>query len=660
MAWGPVRAAAITLDAEGVAHAPDFDDVYHARGGALAQARHVFLAGNGLPQRWGACRRFVVLETGFGLGNNFLATWAAWRADAARCERLWFISIEKHPPTATDLARALARHAGDRAVEPLAQALLAAWPPATPDLHSIDFDGGRVRLLLGLGDIAQVLPELVATVDAFYLDGFAPARNPAMWDARHLQALNRLAAPGATVATWSVAATVRMALRHAGFEVTKAAGFGDKREMTQGRFVPRHVPAAPPGRRGQPLAREVVVIGAGLAGAAAARALAAQGLSVQVLEALDGPAQAGSGNPGGLLHGIVHAHDGPHARWLRAAALHAQRVLAPLVAQGLVPGKLDGLLRGAPTMDPTAMLALLADQGLPSEYVQVHSPATRGPPAGEPADAANSGAAWLYPGAGWISPAALVAHWLAAPGITLRTGCRAETLVAQGAHWQVLDAHGHVLAEADAIVLANAHDAQRLLAALALPPWPTRSQRGQTTVLPAGLPGMPTLHRPVAAGAYALRLADGRLLCGATRQLADDDATLRATDHAENLDKLARLTGWTAPLAAADPRISGRVGWRFSTDDRLPLVGPVPLPRPLDPRLTRARRVPRVPGLWLLSALGSRGLTQATLAGELLAAWLSEAPWPVPADLVDAVDPARFVARVARRPSAARPPAARP
>lgn len=685
MAWGPITPAQIALDADGLPHAPAFGDVYHARAGALAQARHVFLAGNGLPARWRGRERFVVLETGFGLGHNFLATWAAWQADPARPRQLHFVSVEKHPPTRDDLARVLAVHDADPAVAPLVRALLAAWPPATPDLHPIDLElppaepGGegapaaRVRLLLGLGDIAQVLPELVARVDAFFLDGFAPARNPAMWDTRLLQGLNRLAAPDATAATWSVAGPVREALRRAGFAMAKAPGFGGKREMTQARFAPAHVPPAPPGRRGQPGVRDVVVIGAGLAGAAAARALAAQGVSVQVLEAEAAPAQATSGNPGGLLHGIVHAQDGPHARWLRAAALHAQRVLGPLVADGRVPGALGGLLRGESALDAAGMQAMLDRLGLPPGYVQVVTGQDQGLPwrqqqdfdAGSPspspspsASEARSGADspagakgpfWRYPGAGWISPAALVVAWLQAPGITLRTSSPAKALQRHGDRWQVLDAGGHPLAEADAVVLANAHDALRLLAALGLPAWPTGRQRGQTTVLPAALPGTPALPEPMAAGGYALRLTDGRLLCGATSQPGDDDPAVRPADHADNLAKLARLTGWAAPLAADDPRLGGRVGWRLVTDDRLPLVGPVPVPHPQGPRLEQPRQVPRIPGLWLLTALGSRGLTQAALAGELLAAWLTEAPWPVPASLVDTVDPARFVARGARR-----------
>ncbi|WP_431266369.1 tRNA (5-methylaminomethyl-2-thiouridine)(34)-methyltransferase MnmD [Roseateles chitinivorans] len=266
--------------------APDFGDSYHAPSGAFAQARQVFLGGNGLPERWAGRRRFVVLETGFGLGNNFLATWAAWRDDPARCGRLVFLSIEKHPLTRPDLGRA---HAASPEPE-LARQLLDGWPALTPNLHTLDFEGGRVRLMLAFGDAHEWMPELVASVDAFFLDGFAPAKNPGLWDEAVLRQVGRLAAPGATAATWSVARSVRDGLTAAGFEVEKRPGIGGKWQNTVARFAPRHRPPVPPGRTAiAPDARDVLIIGAGLAGASCARVLTREGLRVTVLEGVRRP-----------------------------------------------------------------------------------------------------------------------------------------------------------------------------------------------------------------------------------------------------------------------------------------------------------------------------------------------------------------------------------
>ena len=270
-----------------------YGDVYASRAGALAQARAVFLQGNGLPERWRGRRRFTVLEIGFGLGNNFLATWDAWRTDAARSERLFFLSLDAHPVAPADLARAHAHSP----LAGLAQQLQQQWPPRSPGWQRLDFDGGRVQLLLAFGDILDVLPQWQAEVDAFFLDGFAPRLNPAMWSAQALAPLARLAAPGARAATWSVATELHAALRAAGFVPQKTEGFADKREMTVARFAPAHRAHQPAGLA--PLAAQAsqaVVLGAGLAGAACARALHEAGLAVQVFEA-ETPAAQASGNP---------------------------------------------------------------------------------------------------------------------------------------------------------------------------------------------------------------------------------------------------------------------------------------------------------------------------------------------------------------------------
>ena len=267
--------------------APAFGDVYHPREGALAQAREVFLAGNGLPPRWQGRTRFVILETGFGLGHNFLAAWAAWRDDPARCGQLHFVSLEKHPLTHDDLQRALARAPWPE----LARQLTDAWPPLTPNLHRLDFESGRVRLQLAFGEATVLARELVADVDAFFLDGFAPARNADMWSPPLFAALARLAARDATAATWSAARAVRDGLAAAGFEVRAAPGPGFKRDITLARYAPRFVPVRPPGRA-LPAAppAHALVVGAGLAGAATARALARLGVPCTVLDRHDQPA----------------------------------------------------------------------------------------------------------------------------------------------------------------------------------------------------------------------------------------------------------------------------------------------------------------------------------------------------------------------------------
>ncbi|MGM9486260.1 FAD-dependent 5-carboxymethylaminomethyl-2-thiouridine(34) oxidoreductase MnmC [Ideonella sp. YS5] len=641
---------------DGVPFAPEFGDVYHARAGAFEQAREVFLAGNGLPARWRGRERFVVLETGFGLGNNFLATWAAWRNDPARPKRLVFVSIEKHPPTAADLTLL---HANSP--EPLlAKQLLAAWPAPTHAIHSLEFDGGQVSLLLAMGDVASWLPELQLQADAFYLDGFAPARNAPMWDARVLRALGRLSAPGATAATWSVARGVRDGLASAGFNVRRAAGFAGKRQMTVAEAdagVSARRRAAPPGRQTRPDARTAVVIGAGLAGASAAWALARQGLQVTVLEAAGHPAAGASGNPAGLFHGVVHSHDGAHAQWLRAAALRAKQAYGPLVDAGLVPGAVNGLLRGAGTATLATLRTTVGHQALPASYVKSLSREEASAAAGVPV----AGPAWLFPGGGWLRPGALVEHWLDQAGVTLRCGTPVSRLdPLPGGRWRACVQDGNAPVEADVAVVATAAASHALLEPHSdAAEWPWRRTRGQVTCIQGWqAAALPHPRLPLASGGYLIALPQslgGGVLCGATSDQDDGEPGLREADHRRNLAQVAALTGLEIDVDSIDiGALSGRVGWRLGLDDRLPVVGAVPLRA--DgligvAGLEQARHVPRVAGLYVLAGLGSRGITWAALMGEVLAATIVGAPVPVAGSLLDAVDPARFLVRGRRRPA---------
>ena len=227
--------ALLTRDADGTPVSPIYGDIYHSASGGHAQARHVFLAGNGLPGRWQGRERFVILETGFGLGLNFLATWLAWQNDPARSRELHFVSLEKHPFADDDLAQL---HAAWPELTLLAQELRRHWPPLLAGEHRIELAQGRVVLRLVFGDALDALSGLAAAVDAFYLDGFSPARNPELWSPALCRALACHAVPGATLATWSVAGSVRRALSAARFAVEKRPGFASKRQMLVGRYCP--------------------------------------------------------------------------------------------------------------------------------------------------------------------------------------------------------------------------------------------------------------------------------------------------------------------------------------------------------------------------------------------------------------------------------------
>lgn len=636
----PLTLAQINFSDPAAPLAPAFGDVYHSRAGALEQARHVFLGANDLPARWGGRDEFVILETGFGLGNNFLATWHAWAADPARSQRLIFISIEKHPLRLADLQQA---HHNSELPE-LAAQLCRAWPPLTPNLHRLVFASGRVQLLLCLGDAHHWLRELVAEVDAFYLDGFNPTQNPAMWDRHLLKAMARLAAPGASAASWSVAPQLREGLAAAGFTVERRRGFANKGGMCVARFTPRHEIQKPIARQAlAPDARQALIIGAGLAGAACAWALSERGIRSTVIDAHGAPAGGASGNPGGLFHGTLNPDDGLHARFNRACALETARTLRQLPA---LPWHQQGLLRIETSRNLAQMQALITRLGLPPDYVQALS-----------AEAAKvrsglnmSQPAWFYPGGGALPPPAYAAALLNAAGAELRLAQRVARLQRAGEQWQAVGADGQTLAQAPLLILAGGIDGFALLQGLA----PElagllRRSRGQLSHLVNTVQPRPRL--PVAGQGYAIADPGEGLWCGATNQeeaqLAPFDGALRLADHQHNLGQWQQLAG----LPSSDPvtgALIGRVGWRLAAPDRLPLVGGLGTPGYAG-RQDQLRFIPRQPGLGLCMAMGSRGITWAMLCAQVLAAQMSGAPCPLEASLLDAIDPQRFAVRALRQ-----------
>lgn len=640
MAENPFRIvpAVPAFDANGTPYSPEYGDVYHSADSGQGQARHVFLGGNDLPPRWADARVFTVLETGFGMGLNFLATWAAWRADPARPERLHFVSVEKHPFTGEGLA---ALHARYPEFAPLAAQLQAAWPLPLPGLHRLHFEDGRVTLTLAFADAAEVLPKLRLAADAIYLDGFAPDRNPAMWSVEVVKALARLARLGATAATYTTARAVRDTLAAAGFATELRPGFGRKRQMLAARYAPPRPPRHAPPSATRWSERRAIVIGAGLAGAAVCERLAARGWAIELIERRAGPALEASGMPAGILHPQVSRDDSNLSRLTRAGFLYALGNWQALEACGHeVSWQRCGVLQLAKdARDEARMAATVRALGFPPGYVDFLPRGTAGSCTG--AELAAGG--WWFPGSGWLRPAELVAAQLAAAKARGATAshCNAKVhaLARDGDLWRALDADGSVIASAPVVVLANAHDAARLVQlGTAL-----KRVRGQLTLVPEGC--LPRLRAVLAGPGHLVPAGNGAAVAGATYDYDDEDAAPSEEGHAGNLARLERLL--KDPVSGIEPsRLTGAVGFRCVAADRLPLLGALPDIQSARPG---AQAVPRLHGLYGALAYASRGLTWAALGGELIASLLEGEPLPLEGGLADAVDPARFALRRARR-----------
>lgn len=630
----PLIPARLAFSEDGTPWSPDFGDVYHSADGGPGQAEHVFLHGNGLPQRWQGRDRFVILELGFGTGLNFLATWSAWRADPRACRRLHYIAVEAHPFTAADLAT-LHRRWPEFAL--LAERLRAQWPVLTPGLHRIELDGGRLVLTLMFGDALRLLPRLSARVDACYLDGFDPRKNPDMWSPALFSRLARLAAPDATLATWSVSAAVRAGLEAAGFRCDRRPGFGRKREMLTACLPAGTAASAEASARPAP-ARHALVIGAGLAGSAICQRLAVRGWRVTLLERHPQPAREASGNLAGIVRPLLSLDDNIASRFTRAAYLHSLRAWSSLTPPPHWAG--CGVLQIARDADHAEhQREVAAAHAYPADYVRFLDRAESSALSGWPL--AQGG--WYFPAGGWASPPSVCRALLAACGDALdaRYGQEVVTLKRHADGWQAVDGDGRVLAAAPVLILASGAGA---LWPAEAPGLPVRRVRGQVSHIPSGQ--LPDIRLALCREGYLTPATDGLVCVGASYDF-DDDLMPRLDGHIGNLRRLAHiLPGAEDGIDAA--RLSGRVGFRCVPPDRLPAVGALAKDSPVD-REARLRDVPRLEGAHALLGLASRGLTWAWLAAELLASGLEDEPLPVETDLADALDPARFLLRRLRR-----------
>ncbi|MBI3149370.1 MAG: bifunctional tRNA (5-methylaminomethyl-2-thiouridine)(34)-methyltransferase MnmD/FAD-dependent 5-carboxymethylaminomethyl-2-thiouridine(34) oxidoreductase MnmC [Betaproteobacteria bacterium] len=616
---------------DGSLRSTKFGDIYHSGAGALAQAHHVFLGGNGLPERFSRAARFTILEAGFGLGLNFLATWQAWRAAAPAEARLDYLAVEKHPARAEDLARVM-RGFPELAGE--SQELIARWPWLMSGVYRLEFEGGRIALTLAWGDALDALREFRAGVDAVYLDGFAPATNREMWSAALFAEVARLTRPGATLATYTVAAVVREGLSQAGFEVVKRAGLPPKREMLvaakPGLWLPRAL---------RP--EDALVIGCGLAGALTAERLARRGYSVTVLERHDAPATETSGNLAGLLLPALNPADTASAKLSRAAFGFALNQIAGLAQNdpGVSWGQCGVLQVAALDEEVGKMAEIVASHGVPSELARLVSREEAARLAGGPVP---RGGFWYERGA-WLRPATLIAAVLRRAGtkIGVRLHQPVARLARDGDHWVALDEAGLVLARAGLVVLATGNGLEVFAQARGIAIIPAR---GQHSYLPQALRPLPVA---VCGDGYAVPLPDGRLMLGTTFD-RDAEPALRVSDHEKNLTRVAALLPGLVPEVDA-ATLDGRVAFRATSPDRLPYVGLLP---EWD---TQRPEVVRQPGLAIINGLGARGLVWAPLTAEYLACLLADDPWPLASSLATAIDPARIVLRRKRKPGALAP-----
>ena len=632
----------VQWSADGTPRSTLFDDVYRSRGfhgmdRGLLQARHVFLQGCGLwpaegrPPAWQSQRKWHVLETGFGLGLSFLATWQAWLQDPQRPERLFFTSVEAWPVAAQDILRSVQAWPE---LQPLAEKLAKAWRGLLPGVHRLVFEGGRVQLTLCIGPADKMLREIDVAADSVFLDGFSPDVNPEMWSLHTLKAVSRLCRTGTRVASWCVKRSVREDLAQCGFAVMRADGLPPKSHRLEAVFQPAWTPRTKLRPAWHTLTgRTALVLGAGLSGSAVACSLARRGWSVTVLDAGPGVGAGASGLPAGLTAPHVSPDDSVLSRITRAGV----RATLQRCAELLQPGS-DWAWSGVLEHRVEGKRALPAEDGWPAPGHEWSTPAT--PEQIAAAGLPDRAQALWHAMAGWIRPRQLVAAQLAMPHIEVRWNTAVHAMRQSERGWQVLNAQGHLLAEADQLIVASGFHTRDLLPMGTLPLNPLRGQisMGALNDLPdtwaQALPDVPVNgHGSFISGVpLPPEFGDGPgWYLGSTFERGCAEAVLRDEDHAANHARLATLLpGLSQAMrpAFAPDRVLAWAGLRCTLPDRLPAVGPV--------------HPEQLPGLHVCAGMGARGISLNVLCGELIAALLEGEPLPLASSLAAHLGAQRF------------------
>ncbi|WP_299591591.1 bifunctional tRNA (5-methylaminomethyl-2-thiouridine)(34)-methyltransferase MnmD/FAD-dependent 5-carboxymethylaminomethyl-2-thiouridine(34) oxidoreductase MnmC [uncultured Microbulbifer sp.] len=642
-----------------------FDDIYFSTASGLEETRHVFLGENHLPQRWADLAegaRFTIGETGFGTGLNFLAAWQLWKQVAPANAQLHFISVEKFPLHPGDLVRALEMWPE---ISDLSEQLIAQYPPyLASGVHRLKFsDSVALTLVIdeasrGFERLRQDDPGRDGVVDAWFLDGFAPSKNPEMWSQDLFQAIAGLSAPQATFATFTCAGIVKRGLKSAGFALQKVPGFGRKREMLRGEFAPplaeephkhKSTPWHLPPSQQATHPKSVAIIGAGIAGATAARALAARNIQVTVFEQGCAPGSGASGNDQGILYAKLSPKPGPNGDFNLLALQFAQRFYPTHCPQAV---HFNGLLQLAQTEKEQQLQQQIVDQLALDKGSSLAQPVTA-PEATKLAGVHLNTPGLYFPKAGWLRPKQVCTALLDHPNIQTRFDTTIDCANEKDNRWQLDISGSSEQPVFDALILCTANFNRQFPQSA---PLPLRPIRGQVSFA-ATTEASKKLKLALCGEGY-IAPADTREepsshSFGATFKLKQTDTEIRSEEHEENLHTLASLLPDVAD-SFRQQSLRGRAALRAATPDYLPMAGPVAnwdqLENTYQPlRKNRKQlidqRTPYQPNLFVLAGLGSRGFTYAPLAAEVLAGWITGEVMPVSEELVKALHPMRFAIR---------------
>lgn len=636
-------------------YSTEFNDIYFSPEDGLAESEYVFLQANHLPQRWQQQPNLTICELGFGSGLNFLLTWQKWQRNTLNNGHLNYLAIEKFPIAADALATLYQQWSN---LAEQGTLLLKQYPLIMPGLHQLQITPNLTLTLL-FDDIEAALSHITDKVDVWYLDGFAPQKNPDMWTDNVFNHMHRLSQSGTTLSTFTAAGQVRRGLINAGFTIQKQKGFGKKREMLIGQYCtdqPPHKPYAKPHlkpwfARPKPAGsteKSVAIIGAGLAGCACANQLAQAGFTITLIDQHPTVAQQASGNQQGILKPYLTINNSLLDQFYTAGFLHSHQTINALTQRGF-----DIALNpcSAIELHSAEWLTRLAKRPLPNALAQI----INAQQAQKISDCQINNGGLYLPTAAALSPQkfcqALIAEY--ADRIQYQTG-HIDQFEFKNAFWHLSTTQGQTITTANIIIAAGAESGQ----------WQQTQHYniqacpGQITLLPTSAE-LATLRCVLCADSYCLPQLDGTHLIGATYRQVADSTEITVEDHQFNINQLNKILPIHKDNIAIES-LAGRVGIRANTADHLPLVGAIANLSKFQQqyaKLAHGGTLSRChypaaeyyPNLYLCSGFGSRGLASCLLSAKVIRALITGITLPVSRAVYEAIHPSRFWVRDIRK-----------
>ncbi len=631
----------------------DFNDIYFCRQKGIEETDYTFIDGNNLIYRWKNLAdndSFSIAELGFGTGLNFLVTASQWQQYQQKNQTLHYIAIEKHPLSLHDLIKA---HTLWPQFHSISMHLQKHYPIALEGIWSFTFSELNIHLTLIYRDVIDALKELSVhstNIQAWYLDGFAPAKNKSIWQNQCFQLIAQHSSNTTTCATFTAAGFVRRGLENVGFHMQKQPGFGHKREMLTGKFI-KNMNATPCSlndltyqepwfrlsKKENSQLSKVAVIGAGIAGCTTAKALANTGIQVDIFESEAQVAHGASGVCSGIFYPSL-SKDMNHASQFYYHAYHCLlHTIDNWQLQDFVHS--TGLIKFGKQTDIEKVLECFSSHSDFQRWIHAYHIQK------SDHNMTQNTIGIHLPNSGYIDCKALCQHLLQDSKIHTFISTPILKIEYKKNHWH-LSSNNETFQNYDHLILCNSFSAKHLLPKHHLP---AMKIRGQTLTLQEKLDSTYN-NKVLCDDIYIIPNSEYSLHVGATFEQNNDNPTLCWDSQKKLLNKLNHFLDKEVKLPDC---LTGYVGFRFASRDRFPFVGPLPdwenfletygtlwtgqCPQSFPSALYW-------PQLSINLAHGARGMTSAFICAQLLAAELTQSPiTPLPYHLRKHLYPSRFM-----------------